>query len=134
MLNKLEQECIKLFGECPININDIQAGQSLGYSYNDYLKEAARKIKLKHQKHFSNAIYNWMKGEKINLTIDEAKIMNKHFQNAISLIDNLIITTPVNWTAFPKDNPEITLYLGYPLDSEICQWASNYKKNKKEDY
>lgn len=136
MLNvsRFEEECNRLFGECPLNIHDIKAGNECCYSEQDFMKEAARKIYIKHQKDFSNELHNWMNGNKKDITEEEAAKLNKWYNNAVYILDDENVHvpfTPLNWNAFPNDNPEIVFYIGYPLDCDLCQWASKYLDEKK---
>lgn len=126
-----EKKCMDLFGECPLNIQDITSGNLFGYSEVDLLYEAARKYYVKQRNNFSQALYDWKDGHKLEITHEQAKQMNKHYKNAQYIVDLRVDTSAdsiVNWLYFPDDDPTICYYLGVSLDSPLILWARNYKK------
>ena len=135
MKDKIESECIKLFGECPLSITDIAAGKSCGYSFDKFICEAARKYCLKTRHDFVDALYEWMQDNKPEISREEALKRNKYFKKAQGIIisgqHTMGFNSIINWLAFPDDNPEICFYLGYSHESELCSWARTYIKNKK---
>lgn len=132
MYERIERKCMELFGECPLNIHDFQAAATCGYTDEDVLFEAAKKVYLNTKRKFADAIYAWRGGLKISIGKEYARKCNVFFKNAKSYVDQKIDTscdTPVNWECFPDDDPTIVIYMGYPADSDIVKWAVNYKKS-----
>lgn len=130
MVDRIERKCIELFGYCPLNIYDIAAGKDFGYSETNLLYEAARKHYTSEQHNFYTALCDWKDGRKMQITKEEAEERNHYFNNAKAIIDEIVLTsadTPVNWMAFPNDDPTICYYIGLPLDDELCVWAEQYK-------
>ena len=130
MLEKIERKCVELFGYCPLNIHDIAAGTAQGYTEKDFFYEAARKHYASEQHNFFTALNEWKDGRKMPITKEEAEKRNHYFNNAQAIIDekdSVSMDTPVNWMAFPNDDPTICYYIGLPLDDELCVWAEQYK-------
>ena len=130
MVEIFERKCVELFGKCPLNIHDIQAANSLGYSEEDLLFEAAKKHYLKEQRKFFEALYDWKDGNKLEISCEEAKKKNSYFYNAKMIVEKRVSTitdTIVNWMSFPNNDPTICHYMGLPLDHDLCVWASQYK-------
>lgn len=130
MVKKFERKCVELFGECPLNIHDIQAANSLGYSEEDLLFEAAKKHYFKEQRKFYEALYDWRNGNKLDICREEAEKRNAFFENAKMIVEKRVSTvtdTIVNWMSFPNNDPTICYYMGLPLDHDLCVWASQYK-------
>ena len=115
---------------CPLNIHDIAVGKAFGYSETDLLYEAARKHYISEQHKFFTALCDWKDGKKIQITKEKADKRNRYFKKAQALVDekiSLSADSPVNWMAFPNDDPTICYYIGLPLDDELCVWAEHYK-------
>lgn len=129
MVDNFERKCTDLFGECPLNIHEISAGESLDFSEKELFFVAARKYYLNEQHAFFKALCDWKDGNKMELNQEEAERRNHHFNNAKMIIDEMFSTaadTLVDWTAFSRDDPTICYYIGLPLDDELCVWAENY--------
>ena len=93
--------------------------------------EAAKKFYLSEKNAFFNALCKWFEGEKMEITAKEAEERNKFFKNARNLVDDTNPTdtdSPVNWMAFVNNDPTIILYMGLPVNDDMCIWAQNYQK------
>ena len=120
---------MELFGECPLTIQDIAFAE-------EPLYEAALSYYRKEQDNFLKALENWSKGNKLSITLEEARKRNQYYWNAQNIVASELMIdgdSPVDWTAFPKDMPGICFYQGFPFDSELCVWAENYINNKKSN-
>ena len=129
--NEIEAKCLKAFDDCPFTIDDIAMGKSLGWSDDDFLFEAARRICQNVENEFVKAMYDWMNGHKLNITKKQAEEKNAYFKNILAYLQvrsTFYITKVVNWLAFANDDPTIALNTGYPFDSDLCVWAEKYKK------
>lgn len=130
MTGNFERKCVKLFGYCPLNIHDLVASKVFEYSETDLLYEAAKKYCINEQRKFFTALCDWKNGKKMQLTQEEAEKRNRYFMNAQAIMDeknSLSADRPVDWMAFPNDDPTICYYIGLPLDDELCLWAEQYK-------
>lgn len=131
MVEKFERKCVELFGEYPLNIDDIMFAKALNYTEEDLMYEAAKKYCAKEQYNFYKALCEWKNGNKLQITHEEAEKRNNRFKNARAIVEvrgSFLVNTPLNWTYFQKDDPTICLYIGLPLNDELCEWAKNYKK------
>lgn len=132
MYETIEKKCTELFGTCPLTIQDFQAAKGFGYSDEELIYEAARKFRQNEEKDFVEKLEEWKNGDKYAITEEDAKKRNSYVKNAerVIMFHNLnatFIDAPINWTAFPYDDPKVVLYMGYPFECELCQWASNYR-------
>ena len=131
MYTAVETKCTELFGTCPLNLQDMMAAKVYGYTEEELLLEAARKFYMSEKNAFFDAICQWSAGEKMQITHIEAKKRNEHYKNARRMLDEKLSApdTPVNWAAFPNDDPTITFYLGLPVTDDLCVWAQQYKQH-----
>ena len=128
-VNDFERRCMELFGECPLTIQDI-------FFIGENLYGAAWMYYRKEQNNFLEALENWSEGNKLSNTLEEARKRNQYYSNAEDIVakETIIDGDPaLDWTAFPKDNPEICFYQGLPFDDELCVWAENYIESKKSN-
>lgn len=129
--NEIEAKCLKAFDDCPFTISDIAMGKNLGWSDDDFLFEAARRICQNVEDEFVKAMYDWMNGHKLNITKKQAEERNAYFKNVLAYLQvrsTFYMTKVVDWMTFIKDDPTIALKKGYAFDEEFCTWAKNYKK------
>lgn len=130
-IKAIEKKCTELFGECPLSLQDFMAAKGYNYSEKYVMYEAAKKFYLSEKNAFFNALCKWFEGEKMEITAKEAEERNKFFKNARNIVDDTNPTdtdSPVNWMAFPNDDPTIILYMGLPTSDDMCIWAQNYQK------
>lgn len=130
MYSAVETKCTELFGECPLNLQDLMAARSFGYSEEDVMFEAAKKHYQNERNAFFNAIHAWKDGNKMSITYEEAKKRNERYKNAQRIVDERVATdmdSLINWQAFPEDDPTIVYYMGLPITDELCEWAQQYK-------
>lgn len=131
MVDNFERKCVELFGDCPLDIYDIAVAKSFSYSEKDLILEAARKHYQREQHNFFEALCNWKNGNKLQISCEEAEKRNRYFNNAKMIVDEEFSTmadSPVNWMAFPNNDPTICYYIGVPVDDELCVWAEQYNK------
>ena len=128
---------MELFGKCSLTIQDIAYAEAFGYSESNLLLEAAWEYYRKEQNNFSAVLENWSKGNKLQITLEEAEKRDQYYDNAEAILidadEPIDGDCPGYWVAFPKDKAEICFYQGLPFDSELCVWAENYINNKKSN-
>ncbi len=130
---EIDVKCMKAFDDCPLTIDDVTAGNSLGWSEDDFLYEAARKICSEVEEEFTRAIVQWMNKKKLNITREEAEKKNAFYKKALDFLktrSSIENRKAVDWLAFPNDDPSIVRYMGFAPRGNVRKWANNYQSKK----
>lgn len=118
-----------------ISVQDIAIGRSFGMSDDEILGIDYFQTKRNLENKFSDMIWAWYKGNKPEITQEEAEELDNKYEDICrkwesTLSDDFPIGCDplVRFRSIPENDYSVVFYMGYPFDCELCKWAEQMVK------